>query len=149
MASEIERKFLLDDVPCVAEKREAIRIDQGYLAIDEGTEVRVRRADEETVLTIKGGHGEVREEVEIHLGERQFEALWPLTEGRRLSNTRHLISLEPGLEVELDISKVASEVLWSPRSSSQTKCKATGSSHPIGLAGRSQVTSASPARIWR
>jgi adenylate cyclase len=103
MASEIERKFLLDEMPGIAEGSESVEIEQGYVAIDERTEVRVRRAGEESLLTVKGGHGEVRDEVEIDLGEKQFEALWPLTEGRRLKKTRYLIPLEGELEVELDV----------------------------------------------
>jgi CYTH domain-containing protein/CHAD domain-containing protein len=101
MADEIERKFLLGKLPR-PEAAESIRIQQGYLAIDERAEVRVRRAGDETLLAVKAGHGEMREEVEIHVGERQFEVLWPLTEGRRLLKTRHLIPLGGGLQVELD-----------------------------------------------
>src|SRR5262249_3426924 len=56
-----------------------------------------------TLLTVKGGHGEARDEVEIHVGARQFEELWPLTEGKRLKKARHLIPLEGELEVELDV----------------------------------------------
>jgi CYTH domain-containing protein/CHAD domain-containing protein len=103
MAHEIERKFLLGKLPSLAEATESIRIQQGYLAIDERAEVRVRRAGNETLLAVKAGHGEMREEVEINVGERQYEALWPLTEGRRLLKTRHLIPLEGGLQVELDV----------------------------------------------
>ncbi|HEY7257335.1 MAG TPA: CYTH domain-containing protein [Solirubrobacterales bacterium] len=103
MTTEVERKFLLDELPSISEGSEPIHIEQGYLAIDERAEVRVRRADRECLLTAKGGHGEVREEVEIHLGEAQFEALWPLTEGRRLRKARHLIPLEGELKVELDV----------------------------------------------
>ncbi|HEY1355167.1 MAG TPA: CYTH domain-containing protein [Solirubrobacterales bacterium] len=103
MATEIERKFLLDEAPPWSEGSESIQIEQGYLAIDGETEVRVRRADREALLTVKGGHGEVRDEVEIQLDEGQFEALWRLTEGRRLRKAKHLIPLDGGLEVELDV----------------------------------------------
>ena len=73
MATEIERKFLPRAKPDLSERRESIEIEQGYLAIDERVEVRVRRADRDTLLTVKGGHGEARDEVEIYVGARQFE----------------------------------------------------------------------------
>jgi adenylate cyclase len=101
---EIERKFLLDDVPDLSD-RESVHIDQGYLALaDEtaGAEVRLRRKGDELLLTIKGGTGEVRVEEELELDRDAFESLWPLTEGRRVSKTRHLIPLAE-LTVELDL----------------------------------------------
>lgn len=105
MAKEIERKFLLQRVPSLANGLQSIDIEQGYLAIDEETEVRVRRADPDRFITVKGGQGEVRDEVEIAISDEQFAALWPLTEGRRLGKRRLVITLERGLEVELDVFK--------------------------------------------
>jgi adenylate cyclase len=103
VAREIERKFLLLQEPAFSEGSESVQIEQGYLAIDERVEVRVRRRDGESLLTVKGGHGEVRDEIEVHLEDGQFEALWPLTDGRRLKKVRHLIPLEADLEVEVDV----------------------------------------------
>jgi CYTH domain-containing protein len=103
MAEEIERKFLPGEVPEAAESCDPMRIEQGYLAVEKEAEVRLRRLGEETVLTAKGGSGEVREEVEIPLREEHFEELWPLTEGRRLRKVRYLIPIAEGLEVELDV----------------------------------------------
>jgi adenylate cyclase len=101
---EIERKFLVDDVPDL-EDRDSVHIEQGYLALaadDGGAEVRLRRRDEDLLLTIKGGTGEVRVEEELELESDTFESLWPLTEGRRISKTRHLIPLGERT-VELDV----------------------------------------------
>jgi CYTH domain-containing protein len=39
------------------------------------------------------------------LRPRRIAALWPLTEGRRLSKRRLVVTLERGLEVELDLFK--------------------------------------------
>jgi adenylate cyclase len=103
MGKEIERKFLLRRVPSLADGQESVDIEQGYLAIDEETEVRVRRADQDRFITVKGGRGEVRDEIEITIGDEQFGALWPLTEGRRLIKRRLVVSLEDGLKVELDV----------------------------------------------
>jgi CYTH domain-containing protein len=45
----------------------------------------------------------IRVEEEIPLEAARFDALWPLTEGRRLEKVRHLIRLERGLTAELDV----------------------------------------------
>lgn len=91
---EIERKFVLAAAPPGLEQYPSERIQQGYLAIaDDGVEVRVRRRGQTTVLTVKSGPSEVRVEEEIAIDERRFDALWPLTQDRRLSKTRHLVAL--------------------------------------------------------
>ena len=64
--AEIERKFLVDEMPRAESGK--TEIEQGYLAIDENAEVRLRRAGDELLLTAKVGHGEVREEVEVTIG---------------------------------------------------------------------------------
>ena len=99
---EIERKFLVDRKP--GELAEGDRIEQGYLAIgDDGVEVRVRRRGDGMTLTIKSGPRMTRTEVELEIDAERFEALWPLTEGRRVTKTRHLIPLDSSLTVELDV----------------------------------------------
>jgi adenylate cyclase len=102
--AEIERKWLLDAPPRWPADHPARRIEQGYVALDDGgAEVRVRRAGEELTLTIKSAPGLVRVEEELPLSEQEFESLWTLTEGRRIVKTRHLIALEGGLTAEVDV----------------------------------------------
>lgn len=103
VASEIERKFLLAETPDRLRDCARTRIEQGYVALADGLEVRLRRTGDRHLLTVKRGDGEVREEVEVELDEDQFEALWPLTEAQRLSKTRHLIPLGGGLVAEVDV----------------------------------------------
>jgi adenylate cyclase len=103
VAEEIERKFLLTEEPDWLRSCSATQIEQGYLAIAEEVEVRVRRAGSARFLTVKRGKGEVREEVEIALDEGQYAALWPLTESRRFSKTRRLVPLDDGLSAEVDV----------------------------------------------
>jgi CYTH domain-containing protein len=103
MASEIERKFLVGDPPEFALASPAEEIDQGYLVSDGQTEVRVRRKGGDCFLTVKKGHGGVREETEVEINAAQFEALWPLTEGWRVRKRRHRIPLETGLTAEMDV----------------------------------------------
>jgi len=95
---EIERKFLVERVPDDLGGT-ARRIDQGYVALDEGAEVRVRRIGDELWLTVKGTGGLARVEEELRLSREQFESLWPLTEGRRIEKTRH--TLPGGVEVDV------------------------------------------------
>jgi adenylate cyclase len=102
-AVEIERKFVLDGVPEWLDEHPSVAIRQGYLAIVEGeSEVRVREKDPDTVLTVKLGAGKVRREAEVELERGQFEALWPLTEGRRVSKRRHVVPHDD-LTIEVDV----------------------------------------------
>ena len=99
---EIERKFLVDRAPGSLGDGEPI--EQGYLVIGEdGVEVRIRRRGDDMTLTVKSGPGMVRTEEELDIDDRRFASLWPLTEGRRVSKTRHLIPLDSGLVAELDV----------------------------------------------
>jgi adenylate cyclase len=103
MAAEIERKFLLDEPPGWLQDFPSTRISQGYLAIGEEAEVRLRSTEERRLLAVKRGHGEMREEVEVDLGTGQFDSLWPLTEGGRLRKTRYLVPIADGLDAEVDV----------------------------------------------
>lgn len=95
---EIERKFLVDVLPDGLGDAPHRRLQQGYLVIGD-VEVRLRREDDRTLLTIKAGRGLVRAEEELEIAPDRFERLWPLTEGRRVVKTRHLL----GDGVELDV----------------------------------------------
>ncbi len=66
-------------------------------------EIRLREVGDRQVLTVKRGHGEVRDEVEVEISPEQFEALWPLTDGQRLSKRRRRVPLDEGdLVAEVD-----------------------------------------------
>jgi adenylate cyclase len=99
---EIERKFVLDRRPPGLDQHPRRRIEQGYVAIDPGgTEVRVRRNDGSVTMTVKSGAGLVRTEEEIPLEQARFDALWALTEGRRVVKTRYLVPIDE-LTAEVD-----------------------------------------------
>lgn len=99
---EIERKFLLNGVPPTVRFARGEPIRQGYLALDGDTEVRIRISSKGAVLTIKAGRGGVRVEEEIALEEGQGQALWELTEGRRVQKTRRRVRLaDPPADGEL------------------------------------------------
>jgi adenylate cyclase len=102
VGTEIERKFLVGSRPERLDEAPSEEIEQGYLALEPEVEVRVRRIGPNHRLTVKNGHGLSRGEVEIELSTAQFEALWPLTEGRRVSKVRH--RLEGGARtIEIDV----------------------------------------------
>jgi CYTH domain-containing protein len=101
MATEIERKFLLSDVPATLRLARGETIRQGYLALDGDTEVRLRTGSKAPQLTIKSGHGEVRTEVELPVQGRDAEQLWELTEGRRVEKTRRRMQIGDA-EAEVD-----------------------------------------------
>lgn len=102
---EIERKYLVGTLPDLTGVASSV-LDQGYLAVDGGVEVRVRRDGATHVLTVKGGRGLVRTEVEVEVGAERFAALWPLTEGRRVEKTRHLLPGDAGL-FQIDVYRGA------------------------------------------
>lgn len=101
---EVERKYLLDALPEVLPGARVKEIAQGYLP---GTRLveRVRRVrdegEERYFRTIKVGSGVARTEVEEECGALTFEALWPLTEGRRVTKRRHVVS-DGALQWEID-----------------------------------------------
>ena len=98
-AVEIERKFLVRALPDGLPAGD--RIEQGYLAVAaDGTEVRIRRRAGHSTMTVKSGPGHVRVEEELDIEDRRFEALWALTDGRRVDKVRH----------EVPVGEVTAEV---------------------------------------
>ena len=100
---EIERKFLVDRIPPELDEDRSQLISQGYLAVDDTVEVRLRRIDDERLITAKKGRGEKREEIEVPLEAGAFDRLWKLTESRRISKRRFQVPLEDGACAEVDV----------------------------------------------
>ena len=100
---EIERKFLVRKLPDNLTSYPSKEISQGYLvSMDDGLQVRLRKSNKRYSLTYKRGTGNVREEREVELTGKQFDALWPATEGKRLVKTRYEIPLgERTVEIDL------------------------------------------------
>ena len=107
--AEIERKFKVTELPAGLDDTPHRPVAQGYLATGH-VEVRLRRAGDETFLTIKSGDGLVRAEEEMAIERERFERLWPLTEGRRIEKVRHLIT-HGDRTIELDVFGGANEGL--------------------------------------
>jgi adenylate cyclase len=103
---EIERKLLVDELPGDLEEWDAEELEQGYVAITDEAEVRIRRHGGEggrARLTVKSAPGLRRVEEELELAPDAFARLWPLTEGRRVVKTRYSQEVAPGVVLELDI----------------------------------------------
>ena len=99
MNREIERRFLVDEPPPDLPPGTPVR--QGYVAIDGDVSVRARQAGDAFTLTIKGGTGRDRVEVEREIDAARFDALWALSEGRRVAKARSVLPLgEHRVEVD-------------------------------------------------
>jgi CYTH domain-containing protein len=107
---EIERKFLIRKLPRNLRRFPHAEITQGYLAVDRGVHVRLRKRGRACILTFKRGPARAREEREIHLNASQFAILWPATKGARLSKTRYYVPYK-GLTIEIDIYRGSNEGL--------------------------------------
>lgn len=104
---ERERKFLVTQSPHGLNKYPHKRIRQGYLAVPASgdkrpVEIRVRDEEGKHVLTVKGGRGATRTEVNLPVTGDSFRSLSRLTEGKRIEKVRYRIPLED-LTVQLDV----------------------------------------------
>jgi adenylate cyclase len=106
--AEIERKFRVARVPDQQTLGPGAELRQGYLAVDGDVEVRVRDEDGTRTLTVKGGRGLERAEVEVALDPARFAELWPLAGDRTVEKTRHRIAVgEYTAELDLYAGKLA------------------------------------------
>ncbi|MET0908534.1 MAG: adenylate cyclase [Ilumatobacteraceae bacterium] len=111
MATEIERKFLVADVPHDDVLGPGVPMRQGYLAGEGDVESRIRITPGGARLTVKAGRGVARTEVELDVPVDEAEALWPHTEGRRREKVRHRVVV-PGGTAEVDRYAGPLDGLW-------------------------------------
>lgn len=97
---EIERKFLLKELPKNLEEYPKRHIEQGYLCTS--PVVRIRKDNEKYELTYKGKGAMVREEHNLPLTADSFEHLKKKIDGRLIIKTRYMIPLD-AYTVELDV----------------------------------------------
>ena len=126
---EIERKYLVNDLPFRLEDYPCRHLSQGYVSVN--PVIRIRRcetavcctdeeagckdvssgtecsqADETAVnyeLTCKGRGLMAREEINLPIKKEAYDRLKAKVEGRVIVKTRYLIPLEGGLTCELDV----------------------------------------------
>ena len=100
---EIERKYLIDEIPFDLKDYPCKVIEQGYLNTD--PVVRVRRSNDKYILTYKGSGLMVREEYNLPLNKEAYEHLLAKADGIILTKKRYMIPV-PGndhLTIELDV----------------------------------------------
>lgn len=97
---EIERKYLIRELPERLEQYPCRQIEQGYLNTD--PVVRIRRTDEQYTLTYKGKGFMVREEYNLPLNRNAFLHLREKIDGILIKKRRYLIPFET-YTIELDV----------------------------------------------
>ncbi|MDO4787687.1 MAG: CYTH domain-containing protein [Johnsonella sp.] len=101
--TEIERKYLVRELPEHLEKFPHQKYIQGYLNIS--PVIRVRAEAGNYFLTYKSSGMLLREEYNLPLDQKSFEHLLQKCEGYIIKKTRYFIPLDPspGLVAELDL----------------------------------------------
>ncbi len=99
---EIERKFLVPSLPCDLDSRPCHLIEQAYLCTS--PVVRIRRQDDDFILTYKGSGMMAREEYNLPLTKKSYEHLLTKADGCIITKRRYIIPLDTeNLKAELDI----------------------------------------------
>lgn len=98
---EIERKYLVKNLPDNLEQYPCRHIVQGYLNTD--PVVRIRRSNDKYTLTYKGKGLMVREEYNLPLNAESFEHLKEKIDGILIEKRRYQIPFAEKYTIELDI----------------------------------------------
>ena len=104
---EIERKWLVDEIPYELSELECLEIEQAYIC--SSPTVRVRKENDSYYLTYKGAGGTdintdmVHREYNLPLDKGSYEHMREKCDGMVLHKKRYLIPIENGLKIELDI----------------------------------------------
>lgn len=98
---EIERKYLIHNLPVNLDQYECRQIEQGYLNTD--PVVRIRKSDDKYTLTYKGSGLMCREEYNLPLNAEAFAHLKEKIDGILIQKKRYLIPLTEKLTIELDV----------------------------------------------
>lgn len=98
---EIERKFLVKEFPRNLETYKKINMVQGYLNTE--PVVRVRKENDDFILTYKGRGLLSHSEYNLPLNKESFDNLVKKCDGIIISKDRYKIPLDGGLIAELDI----------------------------------------------
>lgn len=97
---EIERKFLVKQLPEELESYESREIEQAYLCTN--PVIRIRKKDDDYILTYKSSGMLERVEEEMPLTRESYEHLKKKADGNIITKVRYLIPEEHGLMIELD-----------------------------------------------
>lgn len=97
---EIERKYLLKELPENLDTYPHRQLEQGYLCT--APVVRIRRDDDKYELTYKSGGMMVRQEYNLPLNKASYEHLKEKIDGRLIAKKRYMIPYEH-YTIELDV----------------------------------------------
>lgn len=112
---EIERKFLVAEVPQGLDNYKVKHMEQLYVSTS--PVIRIRRYDDRRVLTVKSKGLTCRQEFELELDETEYSNLRKKAEGNIIEKDRYIIPLtdtdgscgdkqiDKALNIELDIFK--------------------------------------------
>lgn len=98
---EIERKYLIHQLPENYDSYPCHQIEQGYLCTS--PVVRIRQQDQDYYLTYKSDGLMVREEYNLPLTRDAYLHLRPKTDGRLIRKKRYKLPLPQNLIIELDV----------------------------------------------
>ena len=97
---EIERKFLIKDLPENLDDYDYLLIEQGYLSTN--PVVRVRKSNDDYYLTYKSKGLMIKEEYNLPLTKESYDHLLQKADGNIIAKRRYLIPYEK-YTIELDI----------------------------------------------
>jgi len=106
---EIEKKYLTKEVPFSMNGFLCKQIIQAYVSVK--PTIRIRKSQEEYFLTVKGKGHVAREEFELPISKKEFDALFGKTEGNPVLKKRYFVPIEHGYTAEVDIYEGALEGL--------------------------------------
>ena len=110
---EIERKYLIKEIPFSLEAYPYKELEQGYISIS--PVIRIRKADEQYILTVKSSGLLERQEFELPMNEADYKRLLGKVDGNLVTKRRYIIPLtdtegttgdkqkDAGLKIELDV----------------------------------------------
>lgn len=110
---EIEKKYLIKEVPFAYSKYPCKVLEQGYISTE--PVIRIRKSDGQYILTVKSKGLLARQEFEIELEESSYRNLLQKVDGNIVSKRRYIIPLaetegstgDPALDgllkIELDL----------------------------------------------
>lgn len=98
---EIERKYLIPSLPFPVTDYPCHKIEQGYLSTE--PVVRIRKDNNEYILTYKSKGLMIREEYNLPLTKESYEHLKTKIDGQLIQKSRYVLPLSGSLMIELDL----------------------------------------------
>ena len=88
---EIERKYLIKEIPFSLEAYPYKELEQGYISTS--PVIRIRKADEQYILTVKSSGLLERQEFELPMNETDYKRLLGKVDGNLVTKRRYIIPL--------------------------------------------------------